>query len=74
MLTISLVTLLALAVLLGSGVWIAYALLGTGFIVLTLFFPLEPGPILASDFWGASYGWDLTALPMFVKRKKKQKR
>ena len=66
MLTISLVTLLALAVLLGSGVWIAYALLGTGFIVLTLFFPLEPGPILASDFWGASYGWDLTALPMFV--------
>ncbi|MBN8411477.1 TRAP transporter large permease [Halomonas litopenaei] len=66
MLIISLVTLLALALLLGSGVWIAYALLGTGFIVLTLFFPLAPGPILASDFWGASYGWDLTALPMFV--------
>lgn len=66
MLTISLVTLLALALLLGSGVWIAFALLGTGWIVLTLFFPLPAGPILASDFWGASYGWDLTALPMFI--------
>ncbi|ALM53417.1 TRAP transporter large permease [Halomonas huangheensis] len=66
MLMISLATLVALAVLLGSGVWIAYALLGTGWLVLTLFFPLAPGPILASDFWGASYGWDLTALPMFV--------
>lgn len=66
MLVISIVTLLALAVLLGSGVWIAYALLGTGWLLLTLFFPLAPGPILASDFWGASYGWDLTALPMFV--------
>ncbi|GEN25896.1 hypothetical protein HCU01_38450 [Halomonas cupida] len=66
MLVISIVTLVALAVLLGSGVWIAYALLGTGWLVLSLFFPLAPGPILASDFWGASYGWDLTALPMFV--------
>lgn len=66
MLIISLVTLLALAVLLGSGVWIAYALLGTGWVVLAQFFPLPPGPVLASDFWGASYGWDLTALPMFI--------
>ena len=66
LLTISLVTLFSLALLLGSGVWIAFALLGTGWIALSLFAPLGPGPILASDFWGASYGWDLTALPMFV--------
>lgn len=66
MLTLSLVTILALALLLGSGVWIAFALLGTGWIALTFFGSFEPGPILASDFWGASYGWDLTALPMFV--------
>ncbi|MCK2041579.1 TRAP transporter large permease subunit [Chromohalobacter sp. TMW 2.2308] len=66
MLTLSLVTILALALLLGGGVWIAFALLGTGWIALTFFGSFEPGPILASDFWGASYGWDLTALPMFV--------
>ncbi|OLO07469.1 C4-dicarboxylate ABC transporter permease [Salinicola sp. MH3R3-1] len=66
MLTLSLVTLLTLALLLGGGVWIAFALLGTGWIALTFFTSFEVGPILASDFWGASYGWDLTALPMFV--------
>ncbi|MCK0768541.1 MULTISPECIES: TRAP transporter large permease [Chromohalobacter] len=66
MLTLSLVTILVLALLLGGGVWIAFALLGTGWIALTFFGSFEPGPILASDFWGASYGWDLTALPMFV--------
>lgn len=66
MLTLSLATLFTLAILLGGGVWIAFALLGTGWIALTGFSSFEVGPILASDFWGASYGWDLTALPMFV--------
>lgn len=66
MLTLSLATLFTLAILLGGGVWIAFALLGTGWIALTFFTTFEVGPILASDFWGASYGWDLTALPMFV--------
>jgi tripartite ATP-independent transporter DctM subunit len=65
-LTLSLATLFTLAILLGGGVWIAFALLGTGWIALTGFSSFEVGPILASDFWGASYGWDLTALPMFV--------
>ncbi|MFC0266414.1 TRAP transporter large permease [Kushneria aurantia] len=66
MLTLSLVTIASLAVLLGSGLWIALALLGTGWIALSTFTGFAPGPILASDFWGASYGWELTALPMFV--------
>ncbi|WP_251978783.1 TRAP transporter large permease [Salinicola avicenniae] len=66
MLTLSLVTLFTLALLLGGGVWIAFALLGTGWVALSGFSSFEVGPILASDFWGASYGWDLTALPMFV--------
>ena len=66
MLTLSLVTILTLALLLGGGVWIAFALLGTGWVALTFFGSFAPGPILASDFWGASYGWDLTALPMFI--------
>nr|WP_300999963.1 TRAP transporter large permease subunit [Halomonas sp.] len=57
---------MTLAVLLGSGVWIAFALIGTAWVALAFFSPFAPGPILASDFWGASYGWDLTALPMFI--------
>ncbi|MCE8019155.1 TRAP transporter large permease subunit [Halomonas sp. MCCC 1A11036] len=66
MLILSLATIFTLAILLGSGVWIAFALIGTAWIALAFFSPFAPGPILASDFWGASYGWDLTALPMFI--------
>ncbi|HBP40208.1 MAG: TRAP transporter large permease [Vreelandella alkaliphila] len=66
MLLLSLATIFTLVVLLGSGVWIAFALIGTAWIALQFFSPFDPGPILASDFWGASYGWDLTALPMFI--------
>nr|WP_221202568.1 TRAP transporter large permease subunit [Halomonas campaniensis] len=63
---LSLASILTLAILLGSGVWIAFALIGTAWVALAVFSTLSPGPILASDFWGASYGWDLTALPMFI--------
>lgn len=66
MLILSLASIMTLAVLLGSGVWIAFALIGTAWVALAFFSPFAPGPILASDFWGASYGWDLTALPMFI--------
>ncbi|MCS2608130.1 TRAP transporter large permease [Halomonas dongshanensis] len=66
MLLLSLATVVTLLVLLGSGVWIAFALMGTAWMALTFFSPFAPGPVLASDFWGASYGWDLTALPMFI--------
>jgi|TARA_R100001015_G_scaffold5529_1_gene2116 tripartite ATP-independent transporter DctM subunit len=65
-LLLSLATIFTLVLLLGSGVWIAFALIGTAWIALQFFSPFDPGPILASDFWGASYGWDLTALPMFI--------
>ncbi len=66
MLILSLASVLTLAILLGSGVWIAFALIGTAWVALEFFSAFSPGPILASDFWGASYGWDLTALPMFI--------
>jgi len=65
-LLLSLATIFTLVVLLGSGVWIAFALIGTAWIALEFFSSFSPGSILASDFWGASYGWDLTALPMFI--------
>lgn len=66
MLLLSLATIFTLGVLLGGGVWIAFALIGTAWVALEFFSSFSPGSILASDFWGASYGWDLTALPMFI--------
>lgn len=66
MLLLSLATIFTLVILLGSGVWIAFALIGTAWIALEFFSSFSPLSILASDFWGASYGWDLTALPMFI--------
>jgi C4-dicarboxylate transporter, DctM subunit len=65
-LLLSLATIFTLVILLGSGVWIAFALIGTAWIALEFFSSFSPLSILASDFWGASYGWDLTALPMFI--------
>lgn len=66
MLLLSLATIFTLVLLLGSGVWIAFALIGTAWVALEFFSSFSPASILASDFWGASYGWDLTALPMFI--------
>lgn len=66
MLALSLATVFTLVLLLGSGVWIAFALIGTAWVSLAFFSPFSPVPILATDFWGASYGWELTALPMFI--------
>ena len=54
-----------LFVILASGVWIALALAAIGFIALVMK-SLAPGAVLATSFWGATNGWDLTALPMFI--------
>ncbi|SIO06753.1 TRAP transporter large permease [Vannielia litorea] len=62
----SLVLLLTLLLLLGTGVWIALSLLTAGFVVFTFFAPLPPGSILAATIWDSSWNWALTALPLFV--------
>ena len=55
-----------LFVILASGVWIALALAAIGFIALVMKVASPPGAVLATSFWGATNGWDLTALPMFI--------
>lgn len=62
----ALVLALSLLALLGAGVWIALSLLTAGLIVFTFFAPLDPGSILSSTMWDASWNWALTALPLFV--------
>lgn len=62
----SLVLVLTLLVLLGSGVWIALSLLSAGIILFMNFTSMPAGSIIASTMWDASWSWALTALPLFV--------
>ncbi|SFU88204.1 TRAP transporter large permease [Halomonas korlensis] len=55
-----------LLLLLGSGVWVAFSLLGLGWLGLSQFTSVPTGDVLASNVWGESYSWELTALPMFI--------
>jgi tripartite ATP-independent transporter DctM subunit len=64
---ITLVSLfVVLIVLLGSGVWVAVSLLGVGIVGLIVFTDASVGSLVASTMWDASWGWPLTALPLFI--------
>ena len=52
--------------LLGSGVWIGLALLGVAFVGMELFTSRPVGDAMITTIWGASSGWSLTALPLFI--------
>jgi C4-dicarboxylate transporter, DctM subunit len=62
----TLILLIFLFGLLGSGVWIAFALTGVGYAIINLYSSAPSGPLLASTFWGSSYSWELAALPLFI--------
>ncbi|WP_340108700.1 TRAP transporter large permease subunit [Pikeienuella sp. HZG-20] len=62
----SLVIAGSLLLLLSTGVWIALSLMGASIITFLLFTPMDPGQIVASAIWGASWDWALTALPLFI--------
>jgi C4-dicarboxylate transporter DctM subunit len=55
-----------LLVLLGAGVWVAFALMLTGAFGMLLLSSAPIGPILATTLWGHSTSWALAALPMFI--------
>ncbi|MFD2265136.1 TRAP transporter large permease [Lacibacterium aquatile] len=65
--TLSGLLLIALLVLLGSGVWIAIALLSIGWLGMQ-FVPNVPssGTVLATTIWGNSASWTMAALPLFI--------
>ena len=65
LITLSLLLLTLLCLLLGSGLWIALALAGTGYIAMLVVNP-TPGLFLASAYWESTGSWTLAALPMFV--------
>jgi tripartite ATP-independent transporter DctM subunit len=64
---ISALLLLLLAALLAGGVWIALALMATGYVGMQFVGGGIPaGPVLATTIWGNSASWTLAALPLFI--------
>lgn len=55
-----------LLLLLGAGIWVAFALILTGAFGMLLMSNAPIGPILATTLWGHSTSWALAALPMFI--------
>ena len=62
---LSLVLILLLFAILGTGVWIAIALAVCGFAAVMTKASVPAGQVFATSVWAASDSWDLTALPMF---------
>ena len=62
--TLVLTTLLLL--LLAGGYWIALSLLTVGMVLIGLFTTAPMGSLVASTLWDSSWGWALTALPLFI--------
>jgi C4-dicarboxylate transporter DctM subunit len=65
-LLITTLLIVALFVLLGSGVWIGIALAGVAWIGMELFSSRPAGDAMAVTIWGSSSSWTLTALPLFI--------
>jgi C4-dicarboxylate transporter DctM subunit len=60
------VFLFVLFLLLGSGIWIALALLGVAFVGMELFTSRPAGDAMITTIWTSSSSWTLTALPLFI--------
>jgi C4-dicarboxylate transporter DctM subunit len=64
--TLTIILLLLLFFLLGSGVWVAFSLIAVGIAALAIFSEAPIGEVMATTVWGASNGWALAALPLFI--------
>jgi len=52
--------------LLGSGVWVALALIGVAYFGVTGFTSRPAGDAMITTIWTSSSSWSLTALPLFI--------
>lgn len=64
--SLTIILLIILFFLLASGVWVAFSLMAVGMAALTLFSEAPLGEVMATTVWGASNGWALAALPLFI--------
>lgn len=65
-LTLTLIFLLTLFFLLGTGVWIGLALMGVAYVGLELFTSRPAGDAMITTIWTTASSWSLTALPLFI--------
>jgi len=63
---ITVLLIVLLFALLGSGLWIGLALMGVAWIGMELFTTRPVGDAMAVTVWGSLSSWTLTALPLFV--------
>jgi C4-dicarboxylate transporter DctM subunit len=63
---VTILLIVALFALLGSGVWIGLTLAGVAWIGMELFSSRPAGDAMSITIWGAASSWTLTALPLFV--------
>lgn len=64
--TMTIGLLLLFFFLLSSGIWVAFSLMAVGMAGMALFTEAPLGDVLATTVWGASNGWALAALPLFI--------
>ena len=60
------VLLVALLLLLASGVWIALSLIGVALLGILLFADAPIDLVMPSSMWSSVSNWTLTALPLFI--------
>ncbi len=58
--------IVALFLILASGVWIGLTLSGVAWIGMQLFSSRPAGDAMAVTIWGSASSWTLTALPLFI--------
>jgi tripartite ATP-independent transporter DctM subunit len=58
--------IVALLLLLGSGVWIGLSLIAVAWVGMDLFTARAAGDAMTVTIWGGLSSWTLTALPLFV--------
>jgi tripartite ATP-independent transporter DctM subunit len=63
---LAVVLILLMFAIIGSGIWIGFALAAVGLVAVMTKVATPPGQVLATSIWSASNSWDLTALPMFI--------
>lgn len=63
---LTLFLLLILFAMLASGIWVAFSLMAVGMAGMALLSNAPIGDVLATTVWGASNGWALAALPLFI--------
>ncbi|HEX9720789.1 MAG TPA: TRAP transporter large permease subunit [Ramlibacter sp.] len=63
---VTVLLVVTLFLILGSGVWIGLTLSGVAWIGMQLFSSRPAGDAMAVTIWGSSSSWTLTALPLFV--------